>query len=780
MIRRIGEWKKIRKKISCICMIGTLAVSSINAVPVEAAKKTTVSVKKVVIPIGKQKKKSFTVLNKKSGAKYTFKSSNKKIVKVSSKGVLTGVKNGSAKIVVSQKLKKKVTKIGTVKVTVKKACALKKNTQTFTYKREKVSVKLEDFIKYINPDATYKLVSNNSNIAKSVTLKKSNNYAGTINLKKAGTVTFTIQETYKKKTTSVCKFKIVVKKATFNTKAFLQQYETVDQDVEFAPLEFIDYAISEDDFSIESDNSDVLSVIGDKVCSGEAGEAVLTIYNGEETLASVKIKVQYVKITGVNASKTKVDIFLGATAEECISQFTIEPVPSGGKLTNCQVTSLDESVCSVNFDPENSNIVEVIGGEEGSTSIVITNIEGETLKMIPVTVVDAMNARVDAINPSTNELIVNMDEDESSFTFTTQPSYAYANNCTVEVENTDICNASIEEVEGDVTKAVVCVTGYAYGTTKLMILNQEEKVLATIPVKVVDSDYTIPKKVEVSETTVNVYEGDIAEFIYTVKTAGAKADYCAIEVENQDICTVVYLNEEQSGNVQITAESLGTTKFYIKNFDGEILETITVNVIEQPDPSAVIESLSSSTNSFIVNMDEEESSFTFTTLPINAYASNCIVEVENNDICDAVIEEVEGNVTMAKVCVTGHIYGSTNLIIRNQDETILATIPVKVVETGYTTPNDIQVSSTTVNVYSGDSADFTYTVKTEGSKADYCVVEVENQDICTVQCSNEEKTGNLQITAEGIGTTKIYIKSLEGKVLKIITVKVTEEPEETE
>ena len=59
MIRRIGEWKKIRKKISCICMIGTLAVSSINAVPVEAAKKTTVSVKKVVIPIGKQKKSRF-------------------------------------------------------------------------------------------------------------------------------------------------------------------------------------------------------------------------------------------------------------------------------------------------------------------------------------------------------------------------------------------------------------------------------------------------------------------------------------------------------------------------------------------------------------------------------------------------------------------------------------------------------------------------------------------------------------------------------------------------
>lgn len=780
MMRKIGNWKKFGKKIGCFCVIGTLVISGGNVVHVEAAAKPKLSVKKVVIPIGKQKKSSFSVLNKKSGAKYVFKTSNKKVVKVSSKGVLTGVKKGTANIVVSQKLKKKVTKIGKVKVTVKKACALKKNTQTFTYKREKVSVKLEDFIKYINPDATYKLVSSDAKIAKGISLKKKNNYAGTIDLKKAGTVIFTIKETYKKKTTSVCKFKIIVKKATFNTKAFMKQYEKVDQDVTFAPLEFIEYATSEDDFTMESDNPDVLDIVEDKVCTGEAGEAILTIYNKEETLASVKIKVQYVKVTGVNISKSKVDIFLGATAEECSSNFTIEAVPLGGKLTNCQVASLDESICSVNFDPENSNIVEVIGGEEGTTSIVITNKEGNTLKTIPVTVVDAMNARVDAVALSTNTLTVNMDEEETNFTFTTQPSYAYANNCTVEVENADICSATIEEVEEDVTKAKVCVTGYTYGNTNLLILNQEDNVIATVPIKVVDSGYTVPKDVEVSATMVNVYEGDIADFTYTVKTEGAKADYCLIEVENPEICTVQFLNEEQTGNVQITAESIGTTKFYIKNFDGSILETITVNVVEQPDPSATVEAIKLSTNDFTVNMDEEEAGFTFITLPNNAYASNCTVEVENSDICDATIEEVEGEVTTAKVCVTGRMYGVTNLVIRNQEEVVLATIKVKVVETGYTSIKNIQVDSTTVNIYNGNTADFTYTVKTEGTKADYAVVEVENPDICTIQCFNEEQTGGIQISAEAIGTTKVHIKNLEGDLLKTIIVKVTEEPGETE
>ena len=582
-MRRIERWKNIGKRIVCIFVVGMLAVSVINKVSIKAAKKTSVSTTKVVIPIGKQQKSSFTILNKKSGAKYTFKTSNKKIVKVNSKGILTGVKNGTANIVVRQKLKKKLTKIGTVKVTVRKACALKKNTQSFTYKREKVNVKLEDYIKYINPDATYKLVSSDTNIAKCISLKKSDNYTGIIDLKKGGIVTFTVEETYQKKTTSICQFKIVVKKAKFDTKTFLEKYETVDEGVEFKPLEFITDASDDDEFTIESSDQDILNVDSENVMALNEGEAVLTIYNSEETLASIKIKVNYVKITGVNVSKTQVEIYMGATTEEKISSFTIDPIPSGGQLANCQVTSLDESVCSVNFDPVNGNIVEVIGEGEGKTSVVIKNKEEQTLKTIPVTVVDAMNITVTEIKTSTETLTVNMDEEETSFTFTTLPSYAYANNCSVEVEDLSVCNAMLEEVAESPTTAKVCVTGYTYGITNLIIRNQDEKVLATIPVKVVDTQYTVPKDVEVETTIVNVYDGDLADFSYTVKTEDAKADYCMIEVENPEICTVQFLNEGQTGNLQITAESVGSTRFYIKTLEGTILKMIIVNVTEQSE-----------------------------------------------------------------------------------------------------------------------------------------------------------------------------------------------------
>lgn len=579
------KWRKFGKQVGSFCLVGVLAASSVGVLPVNAAAKPSVSVKKVVIPIGKQTKSSFTVKNKKSGAKYTYTTSNKKVVKVSSKGILTGVKNGTAKITVNQKLNKKVTKVGTVNVTVKKACAVKKSTPTYTYGREKVNVKLQDFVQYINPDATYQLQSSNTGIAGNVSLKKSKNYEGTIDLKKAGTVTFTIKETYKKNTTNICKFKITVKKATFDTNSFLAKFGTVDLDVEFEPLQFIKYATSDDKFTMESSNPDVMDVNGDSVVTYEEGEAILTIYNGEETLASVKIKVEYVKITGVNPSASQVDIFMGATAEECSSHFTIVPIPEGGQLSNCQVTVLDESVCSVNFDPGDSNVVEVIGENEGKTSIVISNKEGQTLKTIPVTVVDAMSTVITAVKPSTDALTVNMDGDESTFTFTTNPSYGYAENCTVEVEDDTICGATMEQDEVTPGKATVYVAGYAYGVTKLNILNQNEKVLATIPVKVVDEGYKEPKSIEVPSTTVTVYEGNTEEFIYTVKTAGAKADYCLVEVENPEVCSVQCYNDEATGNLEITAEGLGTTKIYIKSFEGTVLKTITVKVTEEPEPT---------------------------------------------------------------------------------------------------------------------------------------------------------------------------------------------------
>lgn len=76
----------------------------------------------MILQVKKSKKIKITKKNKK--AKYTFKSSNKKVVKVSSKGVVKALKPGTAKITVKETYKKKTKKVGTVTVISHEKCIL--------------------------------------------------------------------------------------------------------------------------------------------------------------------------------------------------------------------------------------------------------------------------------------------------------------------------------------------------------------------------------------------------------------------------------------------------------------------------------------------------------------------------------------------------------------------------------------------------------------------------------------------------------------------------------
>lgn len=97
--------------MTCSLVSGALADST----QVQAAKKATLKTKKAIVKIGE--KKTIKIAKRKK-AVYSFKASNKKI-KVSKKGVITGVKAGKAKVTVKEKYKKKTTKIGVVQVQVK-------------------------------------------------------------------------------------------------------------------------------------------------------------------------------------------------------------------------------------------------------------------------------------------------------------------------------------------------------------------------------------------------------------------------------------------------------------------------------------------------------------------------------------------------------------------------------------------------------------------------------------------------------------------------------------
>ena len=111
-----GINKRIRALLVLTAMVLGLTAYQPNLA--KSAVKTKLKAKTISISIGQKKK--IKLAGKKAKARYTFKSSKKKVAKVSKAGVVTGKKSGTAKITVREIYKKKTRKIGVVKVTVKK------------------------------------------------------------------------------------------------------------------------------------------------------------------------------------------------------------------------------------------------------------------------------------------------------------------------------------------------------------------------------------------------------------------------------------------------------------------------------------------------------------------------------------------------------------------------------------------------------------------------------------------------------------------------------------
>lgn len=113
--------KPLKKCISFV-MVGALTVGSLYmGSDAEAAKKATLKTKKVTVNVGKSKTIKIKKKNKKNT--YTFTSNKKAVVKVSKKGKVTGLKEGTAKVTVKEKSKTgkktKTRKLGVCKVTVR-------------------------------------------------------------------------------------------------------------------------------------------------------------------------------------------------------------------------------------------------------------------------------------------------------------------------------------------------------------------------------------------------------------------------------------------------------------------------------------------------------------------------------------------------------------------------------------------------------------------------------------------------------------------------------------
>ena len=121
-----------RKAIAGL-MVSALCVTALSGAGsgTEAKAKASLKTKKISVTVGKSK--SISIKNKNKKYSYSFTSSNKKVAKVTSKGKVTGRKDGKATITVKEVMKKKKKKkrtLGKVKVTVNQVN--KKNVATPT------------------------------------------------------------------------------------------------------------------------------------------------------------------------------------------------------------------------------------------------------------------------------------------------------------------------------------------------------------------------------------------------------------------------------------------------------------------------------------------------------------------------------------------------------------------------------------------------------------------------------------------------------------------------
>lgn len=114
----MNETKKVWRFIGIVLLILSLLVSNlIVSVPTDAAGKTRLAKKKIVLVTGT--KETIKIKNKKKGRTYQYQVKNKKIIKVTRKGVITAKKEGKTTVTVKEILKKKKQVIGKVTVTVK-------------------------------------------------------------------------------------------------------------------------------------------------------------------------------------------------------------------------------------------------------------------------------------------------------------------------------------------------------------------------------------------------------------------------------------------------------------------------------------------------------------------------------------------------------------------------------------------------------------------------------------------------------------------------------------
>lgn len=287
--------KKLVSMVLYVCALISIVMGLsffvLNNSTADAAVKTTIrsDCKKITLGI-RSDTKYINLSNTKKNAKYTYTSSNTKVVKVSTKdnlsgAYLTGLKAGTAKVTVKQFYKNKTTTVGTVKITVVKSSINDEGVYNLSLGKPiwNFTLATDSYIKNMNYKATYTFSSSDTSILQ---IKTNGDVA---NVKKAGKVKVIVKETYKDKTRTVGKIQLTV----YNPSLKTQEPVTASTDLQFELSDYINnctYHVFEVKMT-DKDGNESSSYMeqlqwegftdwyGSYTCTGKTGTVYLDIYD---------------------------------------------------------------------------------------------------------------------------------------------------------------------------------------------------------------------------------------------------------------------------------------------------------------------------------------------------------------------------------------------------------------------------------------------------------------------------------------------------------------------
>jgi len=655
----------------------------------------------------------------------TWSSNNTTVATVSSSGVVTAKKAGTARITVTTA---DGGKTATCNVTVNArqvpvtGVTLNMNTLVMT------EGDTQSLVATVTPtNATNKNVTWSSNNTTVATVSNS----GVVTAKKAGSATITVTTEDGGKTASCV---VTVNEQVVAVTGVSLDHTTLSMtegDTQTLVATITPANATNQDVTWSSNNTTVATVSSSGVVTAKkAGSATITVTTsdgGKKATCAVTVSSAVIPVTGVSLNNTSLTMEVGDTQ-------TLVATVSPSNATNKSVTwsSSDTNVVTV------SSSGVVTAKASGYATITVTTVNGAKTATCDVAVV----VPVTGVSLNHTSLTMNVGATQT-LTATVSPSNATNKSVTWSSNNTSVATVSSSGV----------VTAKAAGSATITVTTNDGAKAATCNVTVV-----VPVSgVSLDYTSLTLTEGQTQTLKATITPSNATNKDVTWSSNNTTVATV-------SSSGVVTAKKAGTATITVTTVDGSKKATcsVTVNAASVPVTGVSLNQTS------LTLTEGQTQTLTATVSPSNAtnksvtwsssnttvatVSSSGVVTAKKAGTATITVTTVDGSktatcsvtVNAASIPVTGVSLNQTSLTLtEGQTQTLTATVsPSNATNKNVTwTSNNTTVATVSSSgvVTAKKAGTATITVTTEdGSKKATCSVTVKSKDIIG---SGNEGTG---------------------------------------